>query len=66
MARFIPAQLQTWTEGLLLQTPEAQQHSERFYRGISTDTRTLRSGEAFLALVGDSFDGHNFCGASNC
>lgn len=60
MARFIPAQLQTWTEGLLLQTPEAQQHSERFYRGISTDTRTLRSGEAFLALVGDNFDGHNF------
>lgn len=47
MARFIPAQLQTWTDGLLLQTPEAQKHSERFYRGISTDTRTMRSGEAF-------------------
>lgn len=60
MARFIPAQLQTWTNGLLLQTPESQQHSERFYRGISTDTRTLRSGEAFLALIGDNFDGHNF------
>ncbi|HHU53367.1 MAG TPA: UDP-N-acetylmuramoyl-tripeptide--D-alanyl-D-alanine ligase [Clostridiaceae bacterium] len=60
MARFIPAQLQTWTDGLLLQTPEAQQHSERFYRGISTDTRTLRSGEAFLALIGENFDGHKF------
>lgn len=60
MARFIPAQLQTWTDGLLLQTPEAQKHSERFYRGISTDTRTLRSGEAFLALIGENFDGHKF------
>lgn len=60
MARFIPAQLQTWTNGLLIQTPEAERHSERFYRGISTDTRTIRSGEAFLALIGDNFDGHNF------
>lgn len=60
MARFIPAQLQTWTGGLLVQTPEAEQHSERFYRGISTDTRSLRSGEAFLALRGENYDGHNF------
>ncbi|NLJ69996.1 MAG: UDP-N-acetylmuramoyl-tripeptide--D-alanyl-D-alanine ligase [Clostridiaceae bacterium] len=60
MARFIPAQLQTWTDGLLIQTPEAQHQSERFYRGISTDTRTLRSGEAFLALIGENFDGHKF------
>lgn len=60
MARFIPAQLQTWTGGILVQTPEAEQHSERFYRGISTDTRSLRSGEAFLALRGENFDGHNF------
>lgn len=26
--------------------------------GLSTDTRTLKSGQAFLALKGDSFDGH--------
>ena len=60
MPRLIPAQLQTWTQGLLIQTPEAEQHSERFYRGISTDTRSLRSGEAFLALTGENFDGHDF------
>ncbi|NLJ94542.1 MAG: UDP-N-acetylmuramoyl-tripeptide--D-alanyl-D-alanine ligase [Clostridiaceae bacterium] len=60
MPRLIPAQLQTWTQGLLIQTPEAEQHSERFYRGISTDTRTLRSGEVFLALIGENFDGHDF------
>lgn len=29
-------------------------------RGISTDTRTLREGEAFLALKGDNHDAHDF------
>ncbi|MBR8826848.1 MAG: UDP-N-acetylmuramoyl-tripeptide--D-alanyl-D-alanine ligase [Gomphosphaeria aponina SAG 52.96 = DSM 107014] len=28
--------------------------------GISTDTRTLKEGEVFVALRGDNFDGHNF------
>ncbi len=28
--------------------------------GISTDTRTLRRGEAFLAIAGERFDGHEF------
>ena len=31
-------------------------------RGLSTDTRTLREGEAFLALQGPRFDGHRFLG----
>lgn len=28
--------------------------------GISTDTRTIKGGELFLALKGPNFDGHNF------
>lgn len=28
--------------------------------GISTDSRTIRSGELFIALKGDKYDGHNF------
>jgi len=28
--------------------------------GVSTDTRTIRPGNAFVALVGESFDGHRF------
>ena len=28
--------------------------------GISTDTRTLRAGELYIALVGERFDGHRF------
>ncbi len=60
MTRFIPAQIEAWTEGILLQTPEAATQTDRFYRGISTDTRTLRGGEIFLALRGERFDGHDF------
>ncbi|HJX30242.1 MAG TPA: UDP-N-acetylmuramoyl-tripeptide--D-alanyl-D-alanine ligase [Thermodesulfobacteriota bacterium] len=33
---------------------------ETEYRGISTDSRTVKPGEIFLALKGDSFDGHDF------
>ncbi|HPD60676.1 MAG TPA: UDP-N-acetylmuramoyl-tripeptide--D-alanyl-D-alanine ligase [Thermodesulfobacteriota bacterium] len=33
---------------------------EREYRGISTDSRTIKPGEIFLALKGDTFDGHDF------
>jgi len=30
------------------------------YVGVSTDTRSLKSGELFVALVGPNFDGHQF------
>jgi UDP-N-acetylmuramoyl-tripeptide--D-alanyl-D-alanine ligase len=30
--------------------------------GISTDSRTTKTGELFFALAGDKFDGHNFIG----
>ncbi|MEK6727219.1 MAG: UDP-N-acetylmuramoyl-tripeptide--D-alanyl-D-alanine ligase [Candidatus Omnitrophota bacterium] len=33
-------------------------------KGISIDTRTIRKDEAFIALRGDNFDGHNFVGAA--
>lgn len=29
-------------------------------KGISIDTRTIRPGEAFIAIKGHNFDGHNF------
>lgn len=32
--------------------------------GISTDTRNLQTGELFLVLVGENFDGHNFVTAA--
>jgi len=30
------------------------------FSGVSTDTRTLRRGDLFVALVGPNFDGHEF------
>ncbi len=33
-------------------------------RGISTDTRTLREGNLFVALAGERFDGHDWLGAA--
>jgi len=47
-------ELQTSTRGAWHGTPP----SEVF--GLSTDTRTLNKGEAFLALRGPTFDGHRF------
>ena len=34
--------------------------SDRSFDGVSTDTRTLRSGELFFALQGPNFDGEKF------
>jgi UDP-N-acetylmuramoyl-tripeptide--D-alanyl-D-alanine ligase len=33
---------------------------EQRFLGISTDSRTLRPGDLFVALVGENFDGHQF------
>ncbi|MBD2540405.1 UDP-N-acetylmuramoyl-tripeptide--D-alanyl-D-alanine ligase, partial [Coleofasciculus sp. FACHB-SPT36] len=32
----------------------------RYVAGITTDTRSLKPGEIFVALRGDKFDGHEF------
>lgn len=43
------------TEGRLIQGDE-----HTIFQGISTDSRTLRSGELFIALKGTRYDGHHF------
>ena len=40
--------------------PEAGWENE--YRGLTTDTRTMKHGELFVALKGDRFDAHDFLG----
>ena len=37
-----------------------ENNTPKIAKGLGTDTRTLLSGEIFLALVGENFDGHNF------
>lgn len=32
-----------------------------YIEGVSKDSRTIQSGEMFVALVGENFDGHSFC-----
>lgn len=45
----------TWSGGALI----AGVPSEKMSR-ISTDTRTIGAGDAFLALIGETFNGHEF------
>lgn len=39
-----------------------QQGKDSFFTGVSTDTRTIKPGDIFIALVGENFDGHKFIG----
>ena len=62
MAKFSIKEILTATGGKLMQFPvEEKPESEDEYivDGISTDTRTIREGNAFLALIGENFDGNS-------
>ena len=48
-------EIQQAVEGQLIQGV-----SNHLLRGVSTDSRTIKSGELFIALKGDRFDGHTF------
>jgi UDP-N-acetylmuramoyl-tripeptide--D-alanyl-D-alanine ligase len=43
-----------------LLSPFLTQRGNRIITGISTDTRSIKKGEVFLALCGENFDGHQF------
>ncbi|MDD4323377.1 MAG: UDP-N-acetylmuramoyl-tripeptide--D-alanyl-D-alanine ligase [Eubacteriales bacterium] len=60
MGRFLPSQMMQWTGGTIVREPRHENDTDRYYSSISTDTRTLNPGEAFVALRGDHFDGHRF------
>ena len=64
MSRFIPVQLKNWTNGRLIQTAINAGDAERHYGGVSKDTRTLKQGDVYVALVGPNFDGHDFAMAA--
>lgn len=55
-------------EGTLSQAAQIMQGSlhglDGRFSGISTDTRTIRSGELFFALQGPNFDGNQFVGVA--
>ena len=41
---------------------EAGKSSNSLINAVSTDTRTVEEGALFVALVGERFDAHDFCG----
>ena len=55
---FSLAQLTTILQSNLLQATDA--NADTSILGITTDTRTIKPQELFIALVGENFDGHNF------
>ncbi|HEY3426220.1 MAG TPA: UDP-N-acetylmuramoyl-tripeptide--D-alanyl-D-alanine ligase [Negativicutes bacterium] len=55
MAEFTVAEVCQATKGIVV----GEVSNERF-TGVSTDTRTIKPGALFVALVGERFDGHNF------
>lgn len=53
----------SWTSELVREVLGLSSESDREsteFSGVSTDTRTLRSGELYVALRGDRLDGHAF------
>ena len=55
-----------WTKQDLMTACKASDPTSNFLKnfnginGISIDDRTIRTGDLFIALVGDKFDGHNY------
>lgn len=55
MALFTVDEICRATGGTASNLGNAQQ-----FTGVCTDTRKVKSGDVFIALVGETFDGHNF------
>ena len=67
MAKFTISEILKATGGQLKQFPvEGKTASADEYTvdGISTDTRTIHEGNAFLALIGENFDGNKYAVAA--
>lgn len=56
MAQFTISEVLQAVNGNLLTAGE----KDIIFTGVSTDTRTLKRGELFIALAGENFDAHNF------
>jgi len=55
-----------WTRGDFLAATggEARGDLPETITGVSIDSRTIEEGEAYVAIVGDRLDGHDFAGAA--
>lgn len=48
--------------GQLIKGSSCEAEYPKFFTGVSKDTRTINQGELYVALIGENFDGHSFCG----
>jgi UDP-N-acetylmuramyl pentapeptide synthase len=62
MAFWTPTHLQTVTNGRWLKAPAS---ADAALTGVSTDTRTISTGQVFIALTGERFDGHDYLTAAS-
>src|SRR5262245_54111267 len=62
-ARFTLADILAVTGGHT-ERPDAPLEGSLEVRGVSTDTRTLRGGELYVAIAGERFDGHEHLAAA--
>jgi UDP-N-acetylmuramoyl-tripeptide--D-alanyl-D-alanine ligase len=46
--------------GIIKAHSKASEYSIRDFTGVSTDSRTTKSGDCFFAIVGENFDGHDY------
>ncbi|MBE0595582.1 MAG: UDP-N-acetylmuramoyl-tripeptide--D-alanyl-D-alanine ligase, partial [Gemmatimonadales bacterium] len=49
-----------WSSDRIAEILGARVPGDRWFRGVSSDTRTIGEGDLFVALVGERFDGHAF------
>lgn len=52
--------LASWAGGRFWAGKARQDLTELYVTGVSTDTRTIKPGDAFFALIGGNFDGNQF------
>jgi len=57
----IKLSLEQCLEPLAAQLVAAGESQDLQFEGVSIDTRTLKRGELYIAIVGENFDGHAFC-----
>lgn len=60
MARFTLQEITAATGGKEIYTGNSRE-VDCAAEGVCTDSRTIEPGNLFIALIGDNFDGHNFC-----
>lgn len=61
MRLFTECEILEATGGISIGSQLPDINDVRIVGSVSTDTRTIEPGALFVALVGDRFDGHNFC-----